>query len=102
MNGRNEEVLEKTKAEILEVAPGIKINAVACDVSTSEGRLKLLEACPEPDILVNNNGGPPFKDFREVDRDSMLEGLEMNRKVNPVAMNNYQIICLKHGFLIIF
>ena len=59
LNGRNEEVLKKTKAEILEVAPGIKIHAVACDVSTPEGRAKLLEACPEPDRLVNNNGGPP-------------------------------------------
>ena len=85
LNGRNEDVLEKTKAEIFEVAPGIKINAVACDVSTSEGRAKLLEACPEPDILVNNNGGPPFKDFREVDRDSMLEGLEMNM-ITPIEL----------------
>jgi 3-oxoacyl-[acyl-carrier protein] reductase len=85
LNGRNEEVLKKTKAEILEVAPGIKIHAVACDVSTPEGRAKLLEACPEPDILVNNNGGPPFKDFREVDRDSMLEGLEMNM-ITPIEL----------------
>jgi 3-oxoacyl-[acyl-carrier protein] reductase len=85
LNGRDENILEKTRAEIALVAPGIKINAIACDVSTAEGRAKLLEACPEPDILVNNNGGPPFKDFREVDRDSMLEGLEMNM-ITPIEL----------------
>ena len=33
-----------------------------------------MAACPAPDILVNNNGGPPFRDFRDVDREKLLEG----------------------------
>ena len=30
----------------------------------------LLAACPDPDILVNNNGGPPPKGFREIGREA--------------------------------
>ena len=47
---------------------------MVADVSTREGQDALLAACPNPDILVNNNGGPPFRDFRELDRQSMLAG----------------------------
>ena len=33
-----------------------------------EGQAALFAACPEPDILITNNAGPPFRDFRELDR----------------------------------
>jgi len=33
---------------------------------------------PEPDILVNNNAGPPFRDFRELDRQKMIDGVVGN------------------------
>jgi 3-oxoacyl-[acyl-carrier protein] reductase len=85
LNGRDINILEKTKAEISIAAPDVNINAIACDVSSEEGRLKLIEACPEPDILVNNNGGPPFRDFREVDRDAIIEGVEMNM-IAPIEL----------------
>jgi 3-oxoacyl-[acyl-carrier protein] reductase len=45
----------------------------------------VLAACPSPDILVNNNGGPPFKDFRELDRQAMLDGVTMNM-VTPIEL----------------
>src|SRR5262249_14418561 len=35
-------------------------------------------ACPQPDILVNNNAGPPFRDFRELNRQQMIEGVVAN------------------------
>lgn len=37
---------------------------VAADVATEEGRRAALVACPSPDILVTNAGGPPGADFR--------------------------------------
>ena len=40
-----------------------------------------MAACPQPDILVNNNGGPPFRDFRELDRQKMLDGVIANMVV---------------------
>ena len=66
INGINPETLDTTAAE-LESITGAKIIPVAADVTTSEGQAALLEACPSPDILVTNAGGPPFKDFRELD-----------------------------------
>jgi 3-oxoacyl-[acyl-carrier protein] reductase len=51
---------------------------VVADVGTAAGQAALFAAMPEPDILVNNNGGPPFRDFRELDRAKMLEGVTAN------------------------
>ena len=51
---------------------------VAADVASPEGQKALFAACPEPDILINNNAGPPFRDFRELDRQKMLDGVTGN------------------------
>lgn len=64
VNSRNAAELEATAADIRK-ATGAKVTAVAADVTTEEGRKKLLAACPDPDILVTNAGGPPPGDFRE-------------------------------------
>ena len=46
------------EAEVKAMANG-KVVAVQADVTTDEGREALLSACPDPDILLNNNAGPP-------------------------------------------
>jgi 3-oxoacyl-[acyl-carrier protein] reductase len=84
INGRDEKVLNATRDEIA-TATGASVKAVAADVSTREGQDALLAACPEPDILINNNGGPPGKDFREIDRDAMLAGIVQNM-VTPIEL----------------
>ncbi|WP_181784830.1 SDR family oxidoreductase, partial [Pseudonocardia pini] len=45
----------------------------------------LLGAVSEVDILVNNNGGPPLRDFREVDHAALLAGVEANMAA-PIAL----------------
>ena len=77
INGRNQETLEATANEIRD-ATGVEVTAVACDVTTEEGRAKLLAACPDPDILINNAGGPPTGDFRDWDRDIWIKALDSN------------------------
>ena len=42
------------------------------------GQQALLAACPDPDILVNNNSGPPLRDFRGLTREQMLDGVVAN------------------------
>jgi 3-oxoacyl-[acyl-carrier protein] reductase len=76
INGRDAKALEAT-ADILRVT-GAKVAAVAGDVATAEGQAALLRACPEPDILVNNNSGPPFRDFRQLTRQQMIDGVIAN------------------------
>lgn len=84
INGRNQEVLEATAEEIA-ASTGASVTPVAADVSTPDGQAALLAACPNPDILVNNNGGPPFRDFRELDRPAMYDGVTMNM-IAPIEL----------------
>lgn len=83
INGRDAAALEATAAEIR--AFGGKVIAVVADVGTPEGRAALLAACPEPDILVNNNAGPPPKDFRQISHADMVAGVEANM-LTPIAL----------------
>ena len=84
INGRDAAALEQTAAEIRR-ATGVAVTPVPADVSTAEGQAAVLAACPRPEILVNNNGGPPFRDFRELDRAALLAGITMNM-VSPIEL----------------
>lgn len=84
LNGRDKPVLEATAAEIAKMS-GVTVTPVVADISTAAGQAAVLAKCPDPDILINNNGGPPLRDFRELDRASMLEGVTMNM-VTPIEL----------------
>ena len=84
INGRDRAALEATAREIRSEW-GVQVLAIAADIGTAEGQADVLAACPDPDILVNNNGGPPFRDFRELDRAAMLAGLSSNM-VTPIEL----------------
>src|SRR5215813_4609895 len=77
INGLDAARLEATATE-LRKATGGKITPVQGDVATADGQAALFRACPEPDILVNNNAGPPPRDFRELTRQQMLDGVTAN------------------------
>jgi 3-oxoacyl-[acyl-carrier protein] reductase len=80
IKSRDQARLTAVAAELKKAANGTII-PVAADIATADGQAALLAACPEPDILVNNNGGPPFRDFRELDRQKMLDGVIANMVV---------------------
>ena len=84
INGRNQALLEQTAEEIRQ-AWKVSVTPVLADVSTAAGQAALLKACPTPDILINNNGGPPVKNFRELDRQAILGGVTMNM-VTPIEL----------------
>jgi 3-oxoacyl-[acyl-carrier protein] reductase len=84
INGRHQAPLEQTAQELRQ-AWGVAVTPVVADVSTAEGQAALLNACPTPDILINNNGGPPVRNFRELDRKAMLDGVTMNM-VTPIEL----------------
>ena len=65
-------------AEEIRQAAGVKVMPVAVDINTDDGRAAILKACPEPDILVNNSGGPPTGNFRDWDRDVWMAALNGN------------------------
>lgn len=84
VNGRDTDVLAATARDLRERF-GVVVEEVAGDVSMPEVQKALLAACPSPDILVNNNGGPPLKDFRRLDRAAMLDGVTQNM-VTPIEL----------------
>ena len=97
VNGRNRDVVEAAAADTRK-ATGATVIAVTADVATADGQQALFAACPEPDIVVNNNAGPPFRDFRELSREMILDGvianmvvaIEITQKViDPMVRRNF-------------
>jgi 3-oxoacyl-[acyl-carrier protein] reductase len=84
VNGRNPEELQRTAKHIRE-ATGAGVREVVGDLNDPATRAALIAACPEADILVNNNGGPPFKAFAAITRDDILAGVESNM-LTPIAL----------------
>lgn len=83
LNGRDAAKLARTAQalrEALAAGPphGASVQAVAADLGTEAGRQALLAACPEPDILVNNNAGPPPGQLADWDHAAWLAALEAN------------------------
>jgi 3-oxoacyl-[acyl-carrier protein] reductase len=77
VNGRDARILAHTATEIRDRF-GVAVTEVAGDVADPAVQERLLSALPQVDILVNNNGGPPFRDFRELDREAILKGVTSN------------------------
>jgi len=84
ITARTADVLERTAREIRD-ATGVKVTAVPGDITTDAGRAAALAACPDPDILINNAGGPPPGDFREWDREAWIKALDANM-LTPIAL----------------
>jgi 3-oxoacyl-[acyl-carrier protein] reductase len=85
MTARGAEALAKTAAEIRKAYPGVEVNEVAGDITTPEGRAEALKACPNPDILINNAGGPPPGDFRNWTRDDWIKAIDANM-LTPIEL----------------
>ncbi|MDQ7081198.1 MAG: SDR family oxidoreductase [Paracoccaceae bacterium] len=84
MNARTPGPLNEA-AETLRREYGIDVRAVACDITTQEGREKVLAACDAPDILVNNAGGPPPGMWTDWEREDFIRALDANM-LTPIAL----------------
>ena len=77
INSRNEIDLKEIQTKLSLLKAG-KVDYVVADLNTEQGRDNLISSCPEADILINNNGGPPPGNFLEIEKDQWLEALESN------------------------
>lgn len=84
INGIDEDRLMQAASDI-EAATGARVIPVAADVTTSQGRDRLLAAMPDPDILVTNAAGPPPSDFRHIDMAALHAGIDKNMAA-PIAL----------------
>lgn len=74
---RQKAQLDAAAAEIEKVT-GNRPHVVVADVTSPDGRKVLLAACADPDILINNAGGPPPGDFRNWTREDWIKALDAN------------------------
>ena len=77
VNARNQDALKAATGQIHKET-GVKVIPIAGDITTEEGRQAVLPACPNPDILINNAGGPPPGDFRQVTREDWIRAIDAN------------------------
>lgn len=76
INGRDPKAL----AEVSEVcgSAGVSVQSVLGDITLASTREALLSVCPQPDILVTNNGGPPPGVLKDWDYSAWIGALEAN------------------------
>jgi 3-oxoacyl-[acyl-carrier protein] reductase len=84
LNGRYEERLAEAATE-LRGRHGVEVATVVGDIGDPATHDALLATCGEPDILVNNNGGPPPGRFQDWDRAAWIDALDANM-LAPVLM----------------
>jgi 3-oxoacyl-[acyl-carrier protein] reductase len=84
LNGRDPARLAATAGEVRGLATA-DVTMVVADVTTRAGRAALLDACPEPDILINNNAGPTPRAFLDIEEDDWAEAIEANM-IAPLAL----------------
>ncbi|MBU3001422.1 SDR family oxidoreductase [Roseovarius nubinhibens] len=84
MNARGAEALEAS-AQAIRDEFGVKVVAVAADITTEEGREKVLKEAEGVDILVNNAGGPPPGMWTDWDREDFIKALDANM-LAPIAL----------------
>ena len=84
INGRHQEDLDRAAADIRALGTG-RVRTVLADINTEEGRAALVAACPEADILVNNNEGPPPGRLEDWNRAQWLAAIEANM-LAPIFM----------------
>ncbi|KTT76686.1 SDR family oxidoreductase [Sphingomonas endophytica] len=84
LNGRDADALAQT-GDALRTHGGI-VHTVAGDIAEEAVQQALVDAAGgAPDILVNNNAGPPLRDFRLLDADAIHAGVDANM-VTPIRL----------------
>jgi len=84
INARTAADVERTAREIRD-ATGVRVMEVAADITTPQGRAAVLAACPDPDIVITNSGGPPPGDFREWNEAEWNAALN-NNMITPIML----------------
>lgn len=79
---RRVEGLETVKSELLAINPALTVHLCACDISTEEGRGRLLraidEAGVEPNLLINNAGAGDYGGVWTADAAKLRALIDLN------------------------
>ena len=84
INSRSSESLAVAADSIRSISSS-KVISVVGDVTTEEGRDRLLRECDSPDILVTNAGGPPPGLWSDWNRDDFIKAIDANM-LTPISL----------------
>ena len=84
VNGRDPASLAAAVEEIARIAATPPVRRVA-NINTADGRERLIAACPDADILVTNNAGPPPGSLDDWDSATWFAAIEANM-LAPIAL----------------
>lgn len=94
LTARREEALEEVRREILTINPSAKIIVCACDISTNDGRGRLLQNINaldvKPNLLINNAGAGDYGAFATGD---------LARARGQIDLNITALVVLTHSLL---
>jgi len=77
INGRDPDRASAV-ADVVAKQTGATVRGVGADITTEAGRARLIDSCPDADILVNNNAGPPPGRLEDWHHEQWLVALEAN------------------------
>ncbi|MDB6179228.1 SDR family oxidoreductase [Paracoccus sp. Z330] len=77
INSRTEADITRTAQEISQKY-GVSVTPVAADITSDEGRAKVLSAAGKIDILVTNAGGPPPGIWTDWNREDFIKAIDAN------------------------
>jgi 3-oxoacyl-[acyl-carrier protein] reductase len=97
LNGRTSEAL-RAAADQIEAAGWKRPEIIVADLNTEEGRAAVVDACPEPDILVNNNAGPEPGKLDDWSRQDWLGAVEANMLAPIFLIKTYLPGMRQRGF----
>ena len=84
INARTECRLQQAAEKIGSLTHG-EVQIAPGDISDISGRRAVLDVCPDPDILINNAGGPPAGDFEQWNESDWLSALNTNM-IGPIML----------------
>jgi len=85
LNGRDGAKLQRSAEGVRQKTGNANVSWVVGDLTTEEGRAAIVAACPDADILINNNAGPRPGKFQEWDRARWNAAIEANM-LAPILM----------------
>ncbi len=83
---RGDQVLQQAAQQLRAQAQlGAQVQALACDITTVQGRQAIFGLRRDFDIVVTNAGGPPPGDFRSWDRQTWIDAIDANM-LTPIEL----------------
>jgi 3-oxoacyl-[acyl-carrier protein] reductase len=92
MVARSADVLQASAIKLRSACAGdtwvsgpVHVETITADITTAQGRAKVLAYRQDYDIVVTNAGGPPTGDFRTWDRDAWMAAIDANM-LTPIEL----------------